>query len=135
MLKCLGVLTVGDLFEYKNDVRVRPELAGYDELVDLSEVQEIVMQSIRPLMEAARFAADLDVDSPRAKVAIFAPTDLMFGMGRVYVAHRNMADTATKDVEVFRVLAAAMTFLGIKAPLPDENGLPIVLNGGRSATP
>jgi hypothetical protein len=132
MLKFLDNLTVGDVFAYKQDVGSRPELAGYDELADLSGVERIVGTSITPLMEVARLAADMDVGSPSAKVAIFAPTDLVFGLGRLYMAHRNMVDTATKEVEVFRSLEDAIKFLGINGPLPDEGGLAVALSGNPS---
>ena len=48
-----------------------------------------------------------------ARFAIVAPTDLAFGLGRMYGAHRSMEDRSTKQVGVFRTLDEALTFLDV----------------------
>ena len=38
-----GIVTDQDVFGYQRDVWSRPEVAGYDELVDMSEVEDIAL--------------------------------------------------------------------------------------------
>jgi hypothetical protein len=51
--------------------------------------------------------------SPESKLAIVAPEDLAFGLGRVYEAYREGNDQSSKRVGVFRTWAEAWTFLGL----------------------
>ncbi len=44
-----GVLTADDVLGYLKDVLSRNDLAGYDELLDLSRVDEIVLSTIGKL--------------------------------------------------------------------------------------
>jgi hypothetical protein len=108
-----GILTDADVFGYQHEVWSRPEVSGYDELVDLSEVEQIALPSVGRLRTLARLSATMDPSSPLSKLAIVAPEDLAFGLGRVYQAYREVNDQSTKRVGVFRSLADALTFLGL----------------------
>jgi hypothetical protein len=55
----------------------------------------------------------MDPSSPASKLAIVAPEDLAFGLGRIYEAYREANDQSTKRVGVFRSRAEAMKFLGL----------------------
>ena len=111
--RCLGILTDEDIFGYQREVWSRPDVSGYDELVDLSEVEEIALPSAGRVRELARLSASMDPRSPSSKLAIVAPDDLAFGLGRVYEAYREGNDQSTKRVGLFRSLADALTFLGL----------------------
>jgi hypothetical protein len=108
-----GVLTDEDVFGYQHEVWSRPEVAGYDELVDMSEVEQIALPSVGRVRTLARLSASMDPSSPASKLAIVAPEDLAFGLGRVYEAYREGNDQSTKRVGVFRTRADALTFLGL----------------------
>jgi hypothetical protein len=49
-----GTFTHADVLRYQRDVWSRPELAGYDELVDMSHVELIALSSTGRLREVAR---------------------------------------------------------------------------------
>jgi hypothetical protein len=108
-----GVLTDEDVFGYQHEVWSRPEVAGYDELVDMSEVEQIALPSVGRVRTLARLSASMDPSSHESKLAIVAPEDLAFGLGRVYEAYREGNDQSSKRVGVFRSRADAWTFLGL----------------------
>ena len=108
-----GILTDEDVFGYQHEVWSRPEVAGYDELVDMSEVEQIALPSVGRVRTLARLSATMDPSLPSSKLAIVAPEDLAFGLGRVYEAYREGNDQSSKRVGVFRSRADAWTFLGL----------------------
>jgi hypothetical protein len=108
-----GILTDADVFGYQHEVWSRPEVSGYDELVDMSEVEQIALPSVGRVRTLARLSATMDPSSPSSKLAIVAPEDLAFGLGCMYEAYREVNDQSTKRVGVFRSLADALTFLGL----------------------
>ena len=107
-----GVLTPEDILGYQRDVWSRPELAGYHELMDMSRVEHITSPSIEGVRDLAKLSAGMDTHSLASRFAIVAPTDLAFGLGRMYEAYRSLDDRSTKQVGVFRSLAEALAFLG-----------------------
>jgi hypothetical protein len=108
--KSWGVMADADVFAYQKAVWTRPDVAGYHELMDMSAVENIATPSIDRLRELARISAAMDVCSP-SKFAIFAPSDLTFGFGRMYQAYRSLNERSVKRVGVFRSLAEALAFL------------------------
>jgi hypothetical protein len=113
-----GILTDEDIFGYQREVWSRSEVSGYDELVDMSEVEQIVLPSADRIRELARLSASMDPRSSESKLAIIAPDDLAFGLSRMYETYRGLNDRSTKQTQVFRSLAAAWTFLGLEADCP-----------------
>jgi hypothetical protein len=110
--KGYGTFTHEDVLKYQQDVWSRPELVGYDELVDMSHVELIALSSTERLREVAWLSAGMDSQSLLSRFAIVAPTDLAFGLGRMYETFRNLNDRSTKQVGVFRSLDGALAFLG-----------------------
>ena len=108
-----GVLTLEDILGYQEDVWSRPELSGYNELIDMSRVEQIASPSIGGVRDLAKFSARMDTPSLSSRFAIVAPTDLAFGLGRMYEAYRSLDGRSTKQVGVFRSLAEALAFLGV----------------------
>lgn len=108
-----GTLADGDFFTYQREVWSRSDVAGYHELVDMTEVERIVPPSPGRLRDLATLSASMDSAAPGSKFAIVAPKDLEFGLGRMYEAYRTLNEQSTKQVGVFRSLAEALAFLGV----------------------
>ena len=108
---CQGVLTDDDVFTYQREVWSRPEVAGYDELIDMSKVERIEFVSTSRLRDLAELSAGMDPPSTATKLAIVAPRDLEFAIGRMYEAYRGLNARSTKQVCVFRTMDEAHAWL------------------------
>jgi hypothetical protein len=113
-----GTLTDQDVFGYQRDVWSLPEVGGYDELVDMTQVEDIALPSTERVRALASFSADMDVPSKTSRFAIVAPTEFAFGLGRLYEILGSHDDRRTKEVRVFRSLDEAKAFLDISGTLP-----------------
>jgi hypothetical protein len=111
-----GTLTHEDVFGYQRDVWSRPEVNGYNELVDMSQVAQIALQSVEHVRELAELSAGMDSRSSSSRFAIVAPTGEAFGLGRMYEAYRSLDERSTKEVGVFRTLEEALAFLDGRKP-------------------
>jgi hypothetical protein len=112
-----GIITGADVFAYQTDVWSRPEVAGYDELVDMSLVTDIIAPTGDKVRDLATLSATMDHKSTTSKFAIVAQTDVAFGLGRMYQAYRELDRRSTKEVGVFRTMREAQIFLGRDTPL------------------
>ena len=115
--KGIGLLTATDVFTYQREVWSRPDIAGYNELMDMTAVEGIPASSPEGIRELASLAAEMDHQASFARLAIIAPDDLSFGLARMFQSYRNFDDRGTKEVGVFRTSEEAMTFLDAA---PDE---------------
>lgn len=120
-----GVLTDADVFGYQRATGAESDVVEFDELMDMTEVTEIAMPSADRIQDLAAAAAQMDSPSVPSKFAIVAPGDLAYGLGRMFQAHREAQEGSTTEVGVFRTLAEALAFLGLKAapelpPIPPE---------------
>jgi hypothetical protein len=106
-----GTVTGDDIFNYQKDVWSRPEVSGYDELMDMTDIEKIDLRSVDRIKQLAELAASMDTTSSQSKFAIVAPGDYAFGLGRMYESYRRLEGRSTKQVGVFRSYAEAMTFL------------------------
>ena len=113
-----GILTDQDVFGYQRDVWSRPEVAGYNELVDMTEVESIALPSTERVRALASLSADMDDPSKTSRFAIVAPTEFVFGLGRLYEILRSLNGPRTKEVKTFRSLDEAKAFLDISGTLP-----------------
>lgn len=89
-------------------------MAGYDELVDMTAVEHIAIPSTKRIPELAELAANMDTSNQSSKMAIVAPQDLAFGLGRMFEVYRNLHANSTKKVQVCRAMREACAFLGVK---------------------
>jgi hypothetical protein len=105
-----AVLTDQELFEYKQSVWSKPEVAGYDELLDAREVEKVDIPSAERLRELARLSAAMDVSIP-SKVAIVANDPVTFGIARIYEILRELDPRSTREVSVFRAVEEALVWL------------------------
>jgi hypothetical protein len=127
--KGVGAFTSEELFAYQREVWSRPEVAGYNELADISEVETVVHPVSDQIRKLADLSASMDVSST-SKFAIVAPYALAFGLGRMYEIYREMNERSTKEVRVFRTREEALEWLGLdpaegalspQQPLRDES--------------
>jgi hypothetical protein len=115
LAKARKVLAEDDIFNYQREVWSRNDVVGYNELLDLSEVERVELTSTDSIEEFARLAVSMDVPATATRFAIIAPTDLMFGLGRMYEAYRNLNEQSTKQAQVFRSRHEAMAWLSARS--------------------
>jgi hypothetical protein len=112
-----GTLTGNDIFAYQREVWSRPDVMGYNELMDMTDVGRIDLESGAEsgerMRQLAGLAASMDSEGPATKFAIVAPSDEAFGLGRMYEAYRRLENRSLKQVGVFRSMEDARTFLGL----------------------
>lgn len=115
-----GTLTDEEVFGYQREVWSRSEVAGYDELVDMSRVEKIALPSNERMQELARLSAGMDSPSSSTRLAVVAPTDLAYGLGRMYEAYRGLENRSTKQVQVFRSMDEALAYLGTGSAIKEK---------------
>jgi len=112
-----GTITDADVFGYQTAVWSRPDVAGYDELVDMSLVTGIIVPSGERVRDLAALSATMDDRNTSSRFAIVAHTDIAFGLGRMYQTYRALDRRSTKEVGVFRTMGEALAFLRRDRPL------------------
>jgi hypothetical protein len=117
--RALGQLTDAEVFDYQRDVWSRPDVVGYNELVDMTEVETIALPSPDRVRDLADVSAAMDSAPSESKFAIVAPQNIAFGLGRMYEVYRGLNPRSTKRVGVFRTRAEALAFLGL-IPLSEQ---------------
>ena len=108
-----GMLTDEEILAYKRELWSLPEVAGYNELVDVSDVERIALPSMERVRQLVWLSADRGAPRP-AKLAIVAPQDVQFGLGRMYQVYRELESQSTKRVCVFRSVEPALAWLGLR---------------------
>jgi hypothetical protein len=108
-----GMLTGQDVFGYQRDVWSRTDVQGYNELLDMREVEHIDLPSVDNMRALAQLSASMDTPSTSSKFAIVATSDEAFGLSRMYETYRHLEDKSTKQVAVFRTLTEAYAYLGV----------------------
>jgi hypothetical protein len=115
-----GVLKDHEIFGYQREVWSRPDVAGFNELIDMTAVTQIMIPSMERVRDLAELAARMGRGAPRSKMAIVAPDDLAFGLGRMFEIRRESAAPGVKPVAVFRTMPEALAWLGIDGSLDEE---------------
>src|SRR5262245_12015637 len=110
-LTASGTLTGADAYAYLAATQACPRLSGYDQLLDLSGAQGVAGAQGWRLFQLAQAAATHDAPGHVARLAIVAPTDLLYGLARLYASYRSALAASTTQVGVFRTLAEAHAFL------------------------
>ena len=108
-----GTLNDQDVFTYQKTIWSRKDIAGYDELMDMTDVQKIVPPSAARIRQLAEVAAKMESSNSTSRFAILAPGDEAYGYGRMFKAFRAYQDGGTRNVEVFRTAEEALAFLGL----------------------
>lgn len=112
-----GTLTDDEVFEYQSKIFALEEAIGYNELVDLTHVTEIALPSTDRVRELASLAVGMDPTHGNSKLAIVAPGDLAFALGRMFQTTRGLDPKSTTEVGVFRTMSDALAFLRLERPL------------------
>jgi hypothetical protein len=107
-----GILTTADFFAYQRTVWERPDVQGYDELVDMRSVADIPAPSPTAIRSLASLAATMDPQGVHSKFAIIASDDFAYGLGRMYQTHRGLRGQGAKEVAVFRTIEEGLEWLG-----------------------
>jgi hypothetical protein len=115
-----GTLTDDEVFAYQREVWSELQVAGYDELIDMTDVEHVALPSPDRIALLASVSAEMDARTPTSRLAIIAPRDFEFGLGRMYAAHREMDRRSTKRVSVFRTRSEALAWLGLDQQPADE---------------
>jgi hypothetical protein len=110
LARARGILTEDDITDYQREAWSRDDVVGYDELLDLTEVEQVKLTSTDSIEEFARLAISMDVQTT-TRFAIVADQDLLFGLGRMYETYRNLDRQSTKQAGVFRSREEALTWL------------------------
>ena len=113
--KAFGVVTIQDLIAYQREVWSRKDVAGYDELLDASQIQKALDLTGDNLQEIAMLASSMDLEKGITKFAIVVSNDLYYGLGRMYETYRSLQKSNVKQVAVFRSVKDALAWIhGIK---------------------
>jgi hypothetical protein len=110
-----GHLRVDELFAYQRNVWSDKLLKNYRELLDLGGVESLGPYHVDDLKGLADLARTSSVATQPTKTAVVAPTDLLFGLSRMYEAYRH-PDLALRAYRVFRELAEARAWLEAEEP-------------------
>jgi len=116
-----GEMTDEDVFGYQRSVWSRPEVQGFNEIVDMTAVRHIALPHPDRVRDLAELSASMDPSHTSSRMAIVAPDDFAYGLGRMFGLHRKNEELSTKQVGVFRTLEEAMAWLGVarEAAEPD----------------
>jgi hypothetical protein len=117
LARAYGTFASSDPFEYQREVWSRPDVAGYDELVDMTDVTAIEETTPERVHALAAVSAQMDRISAPARFAIVAPGDLAYGLGRMFQTHRNAEHGGSKEVGVYRTMDEALAFLKVEGRL------------------
>jgi len=109
----VGTVLAQDLFEYQRTVWSRPDVAGFREVVDMTLAETVESPTAAKMRELASLSAEMAESVATGRLAIVAPQQLMFGLGRMYEAYREMQPGTQKEMAVFRTLDEASIYLGI----------------------
>ncbi len=112
-----GTLTDEQVFDYQHQISSRDDTIGYDELVDVTHVKEIRLPSTDRVRDLAAVAAGTDAARGSSRLAIVAPSDLAFALGRMFQTNRELDARSRREVGVFRTTKEALAFLRIDHPL------------------
>ena len=113
-----GTLTDDEIFSYQSEAWSGKDVIGYNELADLTLVLKIESPSAQRVQALASIAAHMDPKSLPSRLAVVAPGDLAYGLARMFQSYRELENSSTKDVQVFRVFSDALAFLNISESVP-----------------
>jgi hypothetical protein len=106
-VRATGTVTDDDVLGIDNRMRSDPSIdPGFDQLVDASGATEAALTSKR-IQTITASAPFLSTSSRRA---IVAPTDLGFGMSRMFELYRG---ELAGEIRVFRTRSEALAWLGM----------------------
>ncbi len=114
-----------EVFSYQKQVWSRPEVQGYGQLFDMTDVAEVILPPPERLRYLANLGAAMDAPTRPSRFAIIAPMPWAFDLARVFAAYRESNPLSTKEIRVFRSRSEAEGWLGLSSHFEREarNGL------------
>src|SRR5262249_58488135 len=79
-----GVMVESDVFGYQREVWARPDVEGYDEVIDMSDVERIELPAVQRVEDLAKLAAAMDPPRHYSKFTIVATSNVSFGLGMMF---------------------------------------------------
>jgi hypothetical protein len=113
-----GSVGAEEFFRHQEETVARPDYAGFHELVEVEPTAKLDYRSEHEVRALAALSAKSDLPDRTTRLAIVAPNDLHFGLGRMYESFRTMAPGSGREVQVFRSRAEALSWVGVKEPGP-----------------
>lgn len=117
-----GTLTKDDAFQYQQHVWSLPEVRGYNQLIDTSDMGhvDIPFPSADAMRELSSLAAGMDAPDVKTRFAIVATSAFAYGLARMYATYRALDPRSTRAVSVFRSADDAMKWLESEEPAPEK---------------
>ena len=112
-----GVLTDSDVFGYQGGAWSRADVAGYNELIDMTHVDQIALPSADRIRDLATISAEMDDPKTRTRLAVVVTDNFAFGLGRMLQAYRELDRRSTKEIGIFRTMEEALAFLELEHPV------------------
>jgi hypothetical protein len=108
-----GTLTRDDAFQYQQHVWSLPEVRGYNQLIDASDMGhvDIPFPSADAMRELSSLAASMDDPNLKTRFAIVATSAFAYGLARMYATYRALDTRSTRAVSVFRSVEDALEWL------------------------
>ena len=106
-----GKVTDGDLSEHARKLAADTRAPNFDEIVLFDESVSTSELSTDAVRRAGRYLSTRVPSGPN-KLAIVAPSQVAFGMARLFAVHRD-GDTGKTNLRVLRTLREAKDWLGV----------------------
>jgi len=108
-----GTLTRDDAFQYQQHVWSLPEVRGYNQLIDASDMGhvDIPFPSADAMRELSSLAASMDDPNLKTRFAIVATSAFAYGLAHMYATYRALDARSTRAVSVFRSVEDALAWL------------------------
>ncbi len=94
---------------YLNEIKSKPELDSFNELVDFSGTRGLKL-SIDVLIELGKMASKFDKPGTN-KLAIVVSSSVAYGFARMYGIYRSYNPQSSKEVRVFKIKEEALKWL------------------------
>ena len=120
LLKGLETLTVDDIVAYLREVVSRPDVVGFNGLVDLTGAKDIVIGMMGKIQLFGQISKSLDGRWSSSRLAIVTSGDDRFGLDGLYATFQGLKPASAKQVSIFRNMDDAMQFLGLDGQLLGE---------------
>jgi hypothetical protein len=106
-----GTVSAQDFIDYQKEVWKNKDILGYDEIIDTTQVKEALDFTGTNIDKLAVLARAMDTTKEPTKLAIVAPADAFFGIGRMYEVYRELQKGSHKEVSVFRSMNDALAWI------------------------
>jgi hypothetical protein len=104
-----GVFKKDEVLSHQGELLADPDFnPNYSQLVDFTRVTKFDLSAAD-----VRILAERDVFAPDARRAFIVPTELAFGLARMYGVHRE--DAGEKGIRIFRNKEEALDWVLAKA--------------------